>query len=300
MMATDTQRPAVTIGFEARFCRSHAVDLTAGCSFGCLYCPFSSIAAKRHGVSRPTALDISSLDPLAAPKSLYLSPASDAFAPQAAKGTHALLARVLPSGANVGIVTKGIIPQNTLALLGRYRDRIEGVAIGVTSLDDRRNRLLEPGCPDARSRLDNVNRLAAHGLPTAVRIDPLFPALDDDSTALEAIAHEAARRGAHAITATYVFAWGPYLRRLRREPLLAEACALLVEKAPMEGGTAFSVSLERKLATYARLAELAAARALKFNTCGCKDLRVREAAPFSTSCRNTSFLAQRHDCPTMP
>ena len=106
---------------------------------------------------------------------------------------------------------------------------------------------------------------------------------------------EAALRGAHAITATYVFTWGRYLRRLEREPLLAESVGLLTERAPMEGGVAFSVPLARKLETYGRLAEVAAEHGLWFNTCGCKDLRVRESGRVFATCRNVLFLEPAGD-----
>lgn len=284
------QRPPLTVEFEPRFCGNHVADVTAGCTFGCIYCPFADRGAARRGVSRPTLTELSALNGVAAPPSLFLSPASDPFAPQAAAATHTLLAHVLPRGTTVGIVTKGVIPEVTLDLLATYREQIEGVAIGVTSLDDARNRVLEPGCPDAVIRLANINALNARRLVSALRLDPIFPLLDDAPAALEVLVSEAVRRGAWAITATYVFAWGRYLRRLRREPMLADACTLLTERAPMEGGTAFSVPLERKLATYHRLADLAGAHGLKFNTCGCKDLRVRHTDAFSTSCRNTWFL----------
>ena len=289
----NSPRPPITIGFEPRFCATQVSDLTAGCSFGCIYCPFSELEARRRGVSHPTPVDLTHVDELEAPPSLFLSPASDPFAPQAAAGTHALLAHVLPRGTVIGIVTKGLIPDRTLGLLADHRDQIEGIAIGATSLDEARNRALEPGCPPVRDRLANVRRIAVRGLTAAVRLDPLFPVLDDAPDALEAIVDEAARHGAWAITATYVFAWGRYLRRLRQEPLLAEACRHLTEKAPMEGGTAFSVPLDRKLATYRWIADVAAARGLKFNTCGCKDLRVRQTGLFTASCRNTWFLEGR-------
>jgi DNA repair photolyase len=294
-MNNNGQRPSVSIEFEPRFCGNHVVDVTAGCSFGCIYCPFSQIAARRRGVPRATILDLTLIEHLPAPMSLFLSPGSDPFAPQALAGTHAVLAQVLPRGTTVGIVTKGIIPDRTLALLAEHREQIEGIAVGVTSLDDERNRVLEPGCPGARDRLANVDRIASRGLTAAVRLDPIFPLVDDDPSALEALLDEAATRGAWAITATYVFAWGVYLRRLRQEPLLAESCSLLTEKAPMEGGAAFSVPLARKLATYSRLAELATTRGLKFNTCGCKDRRVRDSGLFSASCRNTWFLEKQQD-----
>jgi DNA repair photolyase len=291
-------RSSLRIEFEPRFCSNHVVDLTAGCSFGCLYCPFAAIGARVRGVSRPTPMDMSALESLSAPASVFLSPASDAFAPQAVENTHALLSYLLPRGTTVGIVTKGIIPERTLALLADYRSQIEGVCVGVTSLDDARNRILEPGCPPAYERLANIDRLAARGLPIALRLDPLFPILDDSPAALVTLVREAAGRGAYAITATYVFAWGRYLRRLQREPILAESCRLLTERAPMEGGTAFSVPLGRKLETYGLLADMAGQQGLWFNTCGCKDLRVRESGRVFASCRNVLFLKPPRPEPT--
>jgi DNA repair photolyase len=227
---------------------------------------------------------------LPAPPSLFLSPASDAFAPQAAASTHVLLAHVLPRGTRVGIVTKGIIPERTLELLAEHRAQVEGVGVGVTSLDEDRNRLLEPGCPPAAERLANLERVAGRGLPAGLRMDPLFPILDDRPADLARLVGEAARRGALAVTTTYVFAWGRYLRRLRRIPELAAPCRLLTERAPMEGGSAFSVPLARKLETYGRIAELTGEHGIWFNTCGCKDLRVRASGRFFSSCRNVLFL----------
>src|SRR5207247_7597456 len=71
-MSSHGHRPSVTVEFEPRFCANHVADLTAGCSFGCIYCPFSQLGARRHGVSRPTALDLSALHSLPAPPSLFL------------------------------------------------------------------------------------------------------------------------------------------------------------------------------------------------------------------------------------
>jgi pyruvate-formate lyase-activating enzyme len=292
-------RAAVQVEFEPRFCGNHVVDVTAGCSFACIYCPFSDIGARRYGTSNPIGLDADRLDALPAPPSVFLSPASDAFTPQAAPRTHAVLEHLLPRGTTVGILTKGIIPDRTLDLLAAYPRQVEGVGIGVTSLDDARNAVLEPGCPPAGERLRNLDRLAERNLIAAIRIDPMFPDLDDAPAALETLLDEAARRRANAVTATYVFAWGRYLRRLRRAPLLAASVAQLTEAAPMEGGTALSVPLDRKLETYSRLATLARERGLYFTTCGCKDLRVRDQQPFATRCRNPfvfaasgSFVAQ--------
>jgi DNA repair photolyase len=284
------ERGEIRVEFEARFCGNHVIDLTAGCSFGCIYCPFSDLGARRRGTVRATTLSLPEPHELPAPPSVFLSPASDAFAPQAIDQTHTLLSHLLHRGTTVGILTKGVIPERTLDLLAAYPSQVEGIGIGVTSLDERRNKALEPGCPPAVERLGNLGRIASRGLVGALRIDPIFPDVDDGHEALERLLDEAARRGANAVTATYVFAWGRYLRRLRREPLVAASLSLLTERAPMEGGTAYSVSLHRKIATYSFLAELARDRGLYFNTCGCKDLRIRGLEAFPTRCRNPVFF----------
>jgi DNA repair photolyase len=160
-------------------------------------------------------------------------------------------------------------------------------------LDEERNRIVEPGCPPAADRLANIDRLARRGIPVALRMDPLFPALDDRPAALGGLVEEASRRGARTVMAAYVFAWGRYLRRLRREPLLAESCRHLTERTPMEGGSAFSVPLARKLTTYEFLAEIARRHGLEFTTCRCKDLRLEGDRNFSTTCRNLSFFRER-------
>lgn len=287
------QRPPLRVEFEPRMCGQYVVDLTVGCSFACLYCPFSDLMARRERLSRPTAVDVSAMAALPAPPAVYLSSSSDPFAPQAAPHTHALLARWLPQGTMVGISTKGIIPMHTLDLLVEHRDQIEGVAVGVASLDEQRNQIVEPGCPPAIERLASIDRLVAGGLTVGLRMDPLFPAVDDLPAKLATLVAEGARRGARGITATYVFSWGRYLRRLRQQPSLSEACRLLTERAPMEGGTAWSVPLARKLSTYSYLAQLAREHGVAFGTCGCKDVRMRQREEFSASCRNTPFLAAR-------
>jgi DNA repair photolyase len=285
------RRPLSVVRSEARVCDQLVVDLTVGCSFGCVYCPFADLAERQHGLSRPTRTDLSDITTVPAPSTVYLSASSDPFAPQAAAHTHTLLAHWLPQGTTVGIVTKGTIPEPTIDLLARFRTQIEGVSIGLVSLDGHRNRIVEPGCPPAADRLACIARVAARGLPTILRIDPVFPGLDDDWNALTSLVAEGERRGAGGIAAGYVFAWGRYLRRMRREPMLAEACRQLTERAPMAGGVGWGVPLERKVELYTRLSELARSLGLYFQTCGCKDLRLHDYQErFSTRCTRNPFF----------
>jgi hypothetical protein len=264
-----------------------------GCTLGCLYCPFAEQNARRFGVQRPTVRDLAATLNDPAPPTVYLSASSDAFAPQAAHYTHALLARWLPAGTAVGIVTKAIIPNRTLDLLAEFRTQIEGISIGVTSLDERRNRIVEPGVPPAGARLTLIESISGRGLPAVLRMDPLFPGLDDGLNTLTALINEAERRGAWGVAAGYVFGWGRSLLRMRREPLLRDACHYLTERTRMAGGVGWGVSLARKIDLYTRLASIARAHGLHFQTCGCKDLRLHGFEHlFATRCTDNPFFTR--------
>src|SRR5438128_73553 len=76
------------------------------------------------------------------------------------------------------------------------------------------------------------------------------------------------------------------------------ACRVPAPRGRRQGGAAFSVPLARKLETYGFLAEVASERGLWFNTCGCKDLRVRESGRVFASCRNVLFLKRPEAGPT--
>jgi hypothetical protein len=172
---------------------------------------------------------------------------------------------------------------------------VEGVSVGVTSLDEQRNRLVEPGVPAVAERLNLIDALAARELPAVVRMDPLFPGLDDGIEEMTALIGEAARRGARAVAAGYVFGWGRYLRRMRCEPLLAEACGQLTERTPMAGGVGWGVPLARKVDLFAQLAAIARRHGLLFQACGCKDLRLHHyASLFATRCTENPFLTRPH------
>ena len=63
------------------------------------------------------------------------------------------------------------------AIAARWR-----VSVGLASLDDRRNRIVEPGCPPAAERLASIGRLAMRRLPVVLRIDRSFPTSTTIST----------------------------------------------------------------------------------------------------------------------
>jgi DNA repair photolyase len=57
--------------------------------------------------------------------------------------------------------------------------QLASVQMSISSINDRLTRQLEPGAPAPRKRLQALQKLAAHGFWTAVRINPLFPIYPD-------------------------------------------------------------------------------------------------------------------------
>ena len=98
----------------------------------------------------------------------------------------------------VTITTKSDRVLRDLDILeGMGRQRLESVALSVTSMTPEISRTLEPRAPAARKRLAAVRKLAEAGVPTNVAIAPVVPGITDHE--LEAIVEAAAEAGAQGV-----------------------------------------------------------------------------------------------------
>jgi DNA repair photolyase len=101
----------------------------------------------------------------------------------------------------VTIVTKSALILRDLDLLAEMaKARRLHVAVSITTLDTGLARAMEPRAPSSQRRLAVIAALAAAGIPTAVMVAPLIPALSDNE--LERIL--AAAREAGASSAGYI------------------------------------------------------------------------------------------------
>jgi DNA repair photolyase len=274
----------------AGFCNQWGLDLTAGCRHACAYCHFQKYQAltlrqAHDGRELADALSVEEfLGRPEYPPELYLSPFTDPLAPAARANLERVLWRVLPLSVKVGISTKGVVPRRIFRLLAAYPEQVR-LIVGLTSLDDSRNAAVEPGCPPAQARLANLRLAKEYGLKkVTARLDPLLPGVDDAAEQLTAVLDRVAEAGAQSVTASYLFL-SPIgsKQRLRQVPYLGQAIDQCTELCPIEGGTAYSVPLDRKGQMYEWFHRACAARGLYFGTCGCKDLRLA-SGPFATAC----------------
>lgn len=286
-------RPKIDFHREPHSCNMYCVDLTIGCENKCLYCHFSKLNEeywqKRYPFPQeyPIPVDISPIYYRSEfPNSvIYLSPSSDPFASKTKELTHELLSFLLPKGLKFAISTKEIIPEKTLELIKQYLAQVE-VEIGIANLDSKRNALLESGCPSAAERLAILQRLVEIGCFVGVRMDPIFPIIDDNDQTLECTIKTIAKTGTRYITTSYLFTYGRFLRRLKKEPMLKESLEYINEKCFVAGGTALSVPLKMKKQTYEKINFICCNYGITFSTCGCKEVELRDTN-YPLVCRRT-------------
>jgi DNA repair photolyase len=120
----------------------------------------------------------------------------------------------------VGIVTKSALVVRDIDILARMAHRgLAKVALSVTTLDRRIARAMEPRAATPARRLEAVRLLAEAGVPTAVMVAPVIPALNDSE--IERILKAAKEAGASE--AGYVLLRLPLeIKELFREWLATE------------------------------------------------------------------------------
>ncbi|MFV1968798.1 MAG: radical SAM protein [Pirellulaceae bacterium] len=295
-----------TLTRSEMMCHHWGLDLTVGCEHGCAYCAFHKYQSVtlRHAhdgrsPARRLAVD-AFLRQKEYPSEIYLSPHTDPLAPAARDNLARVLRRTLPLGVGVGISTKGIVPEAVFRLIAEYREQVV-LFVGLTSLDEDRNGVVEPGCPPAPARLGNIRLAREHGLTQiSVRLDPLLPGVDDAPDRLLPLLDEVAQAGARQVSAAYLFLLLRSSRtRLQQTPYLGSAAAHCTEVGSVAGVAICSPPLKRKQQTYTWLQDECTARGLEFATCGCKDPRLTNG-PFATCCSHpftAPHSASRHGHP---
>ena len=294
------------IQYQDGACHSYSLDLTIGCSHSCIYCYFSAfqMAAYRqaHRDQKGEVVVLQTSELLAAskyPAQIYLSNSTDPFSPQASGATHEVLSYLLPKGVQFFILTKGIIPDQTIGLLDQYGSQVS-VQVGITNLSTERNRLIEPGVPSASRRLGLLSKLNETNIAVvAARMDPLFPLIDDEDHELDALTSAIAQTGTKNVVASYVLLTATMIRHLAQVPSASPAMAKLTEKTPtISSNDLYSVPLAYKIERLTHIRRLCINQDIKCNTCACKDRRLAlTELPFICHPRDTDAFVGNYVSP---
>ena len=284
-------RPQINIHREIHSCNMYAIDLTVGCDHNCLYCHFALSRKdewqKQYPLSKnfPISVDISPIYKMKTlPKGVvYLSPSSDPFGNSAKDLTYELLKFFLPQGVKFAISTKAIIPKETLELVKKYSSQID-LSVGITNLSQKRNNLIEDGCPSIDKRLEQLEHLSSMGYNSAVRMDPLFPLIDDNIDSLNSTIKTLSSLGVKYISTAYIFTFGRFLKSLKKQTFLKDSMSQLKEKCYVAGGQALSLPIAKKKETYDLINKLCEKYKIKFAVCGCKEVGLKNTT-YSLICR---------------
>ncbi|MGE5266568.1 MAG: PA0069 family radical SAM protein [Deltaproteobacteria bacterium] len=206
-----------------------------GCEHGCIYCyarPSHCYLGHSAGLdfetqlyAKPEAaalLERELAAPGYTPATMALGTNTDPYQPieRERRITRAVLEVLDRASHPVGIVTKSALVVRDLDILERMARRgLAKVALSITTLDRHLARRMEPRASTPARRLDAIRQLSAAGIPTAVMVAPVIPALNDHE--IEAILSAAKAAGAQQ--AGYVMLRLPLeLKALFREWLATE------------------------------------------------------------------------------
>ena len=177
------------IGFD------RSINPYRGCEHGCVYCfarPTHAYLGLSPGLDfeskllvKPEAADLLARElsvPNYQPKVIAIGTNTDPYQP--IERRYQVMRRILEvlDRANhpVGIVTKSALVTRDIDILARMAERsLVKVALSVTTLDAGLARAMEPRAATPSRRLEALRQLSEAGVPAAVMVAPVIPALND-------------------------------------------------------------------------------------------------------------------------
>jgi DNA repair photolyase len=110
--------------------------------------------------------------------------------------TRGALEALIEAENPLSMLTKSTMIVRDLDLYTRLAEVADvSVCMSVGTLDEDVRRLLEPGTPPGRKRLEILGRFAAAGIHTGVLVAPVLPGLTDDDAHLDAVLAACAEEG---------------------------------------------------------------------------------------------------------
>jgi DNA repair photolyase len=184
-----TRNESPDLGFD------RSINPYRGCEHGCIYCyarPSHAYQGLSPGLDfesklfvKPDAPDLL-LRELSAPgyepKMIALGTNTDPYQPIERKWqvTRRILEVLRDANHPVGIVTKSALVMRDMDILSEMAAKgLAKVAVSITTLDPRLARAMEPRAATPARRLEALRTLTNAGIPTAVMVAPIIPAIND-------------------------------------------------------------------------------------------------------------------------
>jgi DNA repair photolyase len=194
-VTVDSTRKIITRNESPDISFDRSINPYRGCEHGCFYCfarPTHAYLGMSPGLdfesklfmkpNAPELLERELSAPGYEPKTIAIGTNTDPYQP--IERRYKIMRRILEvlerAGHPVGIVTKSALVLRDLDILARMAERnLVKVALSVTTLDPKLARVMEPRAPTPSRRLDALQQLTKAGVPTAVMVAPVIPAIND-------------------------------------------------------------------------------------------------------------------------
>jgi DNA repair photolyase len=203
----DATRKIITRNQSPDISFDRSINPYRGCEHGCVYCfarPTHAYLGLSAGLDfesklfmkpdAPALLARELSAPSYTPRTIAIGTNTDPYQPIEKK--HGIMRGILEvleqAGHPVGIVTKSALITRDIDILARMaRRNLVKVAISVTTLDPALARVMEPRAATPPRRLEALRLLAEAGVPSAVMVAPIIPAINDAEIEriLDAAAH---------------------------------------------------------------------------------------------------------------
>jgi len=259
------------------------INITEGCVHGCAYC-YTQGYTNYPGAGRvvvfdniPDLVKAELAKKRRKPGRVYFSPSSDAFQPlQAVQDVaYETMSTLLHAGVEVAFLTKGAIPERFFGLFSQFPTKVFA-QIGITTLDERLQQVLEPGAASPSQRLDAIENLARLGISVRARLDPLAPDVTDTEENLTSLLEELAKRQVKSIAASYLFlrpAFAKHLLEILRQFTHNNSSANLWSWHRLADGVGGGqmIDVAERQTRFRQLEALAARYGIDVHVCACKN-----------------------------
>ena len=205
----ETARTVITRNDSPDISFDQSVNPYRGCEHGCTYCyarPTHCYLGHSAGLdfetqlyAKPNAAELLEIELAKSsykPATIALGTNTDPYQPiERQLGITRQILEVLEAACHpVAIVTKSALVLRDQDILSPMADNgLAKVALSVTTLDRRLARAMEPRASTPSKRLQALAVLSAAGIPTAVMVAPVIPALNDHE--IEGILEAALKAG---------------------------------------------------------------------------------------------------------
>lgn len=274
------------IRYEPNACKGYVMDLTLGCPHQCTYCLFSPLELKVYKLQNPEYKDNvlhlkldNFLKRKVFPTSVYLSYSSDPLGDEISKeSTKIVLKKLFEHNVNILFITKGVFDQSILDLI-KLRPELMNIQIDLSSCDEERNHIVEPGAPSYKQRLQNIKKLSEiKGLnPVVVRMDPLIPEVDDSEKNIRGVLQDISKLGVKEIIVGYMILTKRHVKAWEKNEFLSKGAKIMTEITPtISKQELYSIPFESKIERIKDIKQIADQFGISLSVCGCKDERFKK------------------------